>query len=146
MISPDIHEEFCLPYDIKMHDALKKHGFRSVYHTCGGMTRIADLIAKNHCSVSETLSPSAVGGDIGDREDEQKVYNALHPFVGLIGGMDQFHILETGTKEEIETEVRRLYESFGLDGGYILSACDHFFEVPPQNLRYFSDAAKNIFY
>lgn len=146
VISPDIHEEFCLPYDRRMHDALKKHGFRSVYHTCGGMTRIVDLIAQNHCDVSETLSPLAVGGDIGTKADEKKVYDTLHPVAGLIGGMDQFHILETGTKEEIEKEVERLFESFGKDGGYILSACDHFFEVPPQNLRYFSDAAKKIRY
>lgn len=146
VISPAIHEEFCLPYDIIIHDALKKHGFKSVYHTCGGMTRIAEFIAKNHCDVSETLSPVAVGGDIGSREDEEKIYSILHSSVGLIGGMDQFHILETGKKDEIETEAERLFESFGRDGGYLLSACDHFFEVPPQNLKYFSDAAKKMRY
>lgn len=146
VISPAIHKEFCQPYDRRMHDALKKHGFKSVYHTCGGMTQISDLVAGNHCDVSETLSPAAVGGDIKSRADEEKVYSTLHQTVGLIGGMDQFHILETGTREEIESEVNRLFESFGKDGGYILSACDHFFEVPPQNLIYFAEAAKKITY
>lgn len=146
VISPSIHEEFCLPYDKRMHDVLKKHGFQTVYHTCGGMTRIAELVARNHCDVSETLSPTAVGGDIGSETDARKVYEALHPKKGLIGGMDQFHILETGAREVIEKEVIRLYEQFGKDGGYILSACDHFFEVPPENLKYFADAAKKIVY
>lgn len=146
VISPAIHEEFCLPYDRKMHDALRKHGFRSVYHTCGGMTKIAPLVARNHCDVSETLSPTAVGGDIETEEDARCVYDALHPTKGLIGGMDQFHILETGTKQEIEAEVERLFCQFGREGGYILSACDHFFEVPPQNLKYFADAAKRFRY
>lgn len=146
VISPNIHEEFCLPYDIKMHDALRKHGFRSVYHTCGGMTKIAEFVARNHCDVSETLSPASVGGDIENAEDAKKVYDALHPVKGLIGGMDQFHILESGTKEEIEREVEKLFHQFGEDGGYIMSACDHFFQVPPQNLKYFSDAAKRITY
>lgn len=146
VISPDIHEEFCLPYDVKMHDALKKHGFKSVYHTCGGMTQIASLVAENHCDVSETLSPDTVGGDIKNEKDAKKVYDALHPTKGLIGGMDQFHILETGSKEEIERVVERLFLQFGTDGGYILSACDHFFEVPPENLKYFSEAAKRFSY
>lgn len=146
VISPSIHEEFCLPYDRRMHDALHSHGFRAVYHTCGGMSKIAELIAENHCDVSETLSPVAVGGDIADAEDARKIYEALHPTKALIGGMDQFHILEAGTKEEIEKEVERLFGLFGKDGGYIMSACDHFFTVPPINLKYFSDAAKKFVY
>lgn len=146
VISPAIHEEFCLPYDAKMHDALRKHGFKSVYHTCGGMTKIAHLIAQNHCDVSETLSPTAVGGDIDTDQDAKDVYDALHPTKGLIGGMDQFHTLETGTRQEIEAETERLFKRFGQDGGYILSACDHFFEVPPQNLKYFAEAAKGFIY
>lgn len=146
VISPAIHEEFCLPYDQKMHDALRKHGFRTVYHTCGGMTRIADLVAQNHCDVSETLSPLAMGGDIADEADARKVYEALHPTKGLIGGMDQLHVLGTGTKEEIEKEVEKLFGWYGQNGGYIMSACDHFFEVPPQNLKYFAEAAKKFRY
>lgn len=146
VISPDIHKEFCLPYDQKMHDALKKHGFKSVYHTCGGMTRIAELVSQNHCDVSETLSPDAVGGDIANDKDAQSVYKTLHPSAGLIGGMDQFHVLETGTKQEIERETAIAFERYGKEGGYIMSACDHFFEVPPQNLTYFSDAAKKFTY
>ena len=36
LISPRMHEEFCLPYDRTMHDALHDLGFKVVYHTCGG--------------------------------------------------------------------------------------------------------------
>ena len=38
-------------------------------------------------------------------------------------------------------EVRRLFEGFGKDGGYVLSASDHFFDVPPANLRVYAQAA-----
>ncbi|MDA8412125.1 MAG: hypothetical protein M0001_17250 [Treponema sp.] len=54
LISPAIHEEFCLPYDRAQHDALHSLGFKSVYHTCGGMSKITHLIRQNHCDVSET--------------------------------------------------------------------------------------------
>ena len=32
------------------------------------------------------------------------------------------------------------------DGGYILSASDHFFDTPPENLQHFADAAKECVY
>jgi uroporphyrinogen-III decarboxylase len=64
----------------------------------------------------------------------------------MIGGMDQINILEAGSRLEIELEVDRLFHLFGRQGGYIMSACDHFFEVPPQNLKYFAEAAKNYCY
>jgi hypothetical protein len=60
--------------------------------------------------------------------------------------MDQFNILSTGTAGDIRGEVRRLFEGFGPDGGYILSASDHFFDVPPENLRVFAQAAKECVY
>lgn len=146
VISPAIHEEFCKPYDLRMHKAISDLGLKTVYHTCGGMTKILDCIKENGCDVSETLSPVGVGGDISSDEDAKMVWRKLHPHVGLIGGMDQFNILESGTKDIIQKEVERLYENFGQEGGYILSACDHFFEVPPENLKIFAEAGKRIRY
>jgi len=64
----------------------------------------------------------------------------------MIGGMDQFNILTSGTRERIRAEVRRLFEGFGRDGGYILSASDHFFDTPAENLRAFAEAAKECEY
>lgn len=146
VISPKLHEAFCVPFDRKMHDALHAAGHLAVYHTCGGMMQITELIARNHCDVSETLSPITVGGDIATDEDAVRVREILHPQVGLIGGMDQFHTLEGGTEDEIRQEVNRLFRLFGCEGGYILSACDHFFEVPPENLKLFAEAARECRY
>lgn len=146
VISPAIHEEFCLPFDTAMHDALKSLGYKTVYHTCGGMTKILDLILANHCDASETLSPQGVGGDIATDDDAIKVYEKLHPRLALIGGMDQFNILEAGISLQIEDEVERLFRLFGKDGGYILSASDHFFEAPVDNLKTFASAAKKYVY
>jgi hypothetical protein len=39
VISPALHEKFCLPYDLRMHDALHELGFKVSYHTCGGDSR-----------------------------------------------------------------------------------------------------------
>ena len=143
VISPKLHREFCLPYDRQMHQALHEHGFVSTYHTCGGMMNILDLIVENETDVSETLSPPGIGGNI---TEPQKVREKFAGSVAMIGGMDQFNILTLGTKEQIEDEVYRLFDGFGRDGGYIMSAADHFFDVPVENLAAFAQAAKECVY
>lgn len=143
LISPKMHAEFCLPYDKQMHAALRSVGHRSVYHTCGGMMFILDLLKQNGADASETLSPPGVGGNI---TDPAKVREAFAGNRAMIGGMDQFNILTSGTPEQIRAEPRRLFEGFGRDGGYICSASDHFFETPVENLKAFAAAARECTY
>jgi uroporphyrinogen-III decarboxylase len=143
LISPQMHREFCLPYDRQMHEALRAAGHLSVYHTCGGMMRILNCILANGCDASETLSPPGVGGNI---KEPAAVREAFGGRLAMIGGLDQFHILSDGTPEQIRAEVHRLFEGFGPDGGYICSASDHFFETPPENLRIFAEAGRECVY
>lgn len=142
VISPKIFREFCLPYDKKLHAAVHAVGHRLVYHTCGGMMAILELIVENGCDASETLSPPGVGGDTIPEE----VKNRIGDKVCLIGGMDQINILTNGTPEQIRAETQRLFEALGPGGGYILSASDHFFEAPVENLRALADAGRECVY
>ncbi len=143
LISPDMHREFCLPYDTKIHDALHAVGHRATYHTCGGMMFILDQIVANHCDASETLSPPGTGGNITEPEKVREVFSGK---IAMIGGLDQFNILGKGTPAQIEAEVVRLFEGFGKDGGYLCSASDHFFEAPVANLKAFAQAAEKCVY
>lgn len=143
VISPKLHREFCLPYDRQMHDALHDVGLTASYHTCGGMMNLLDMILENGADASETLTPPGCGGNI---TDPAKVRDAYAGRLAMIGGMDQFNVLTSGTPEMIRSEVHRLFEGFGRDGGYILSASDHFFDTPPENLRAFAAAARECEY
>ncbi len=143
LISPEMHRKFCLPYDRQIHRKLHEFGHISTYHTCGGMMHILNLIIENGTDASETLSPPGTGGNITDPAVVREAYKDR---VAMIGGMDQFNILTTGTPQQIKAEVRRLFEGFGKNGGYILSASDHFFEVPPENLKIYAAAAKECVY
>ena len=143
VISPKLHREFCLPYDRQIHDALHRAGHRTTYHTCGGMMHILDLIVQNGTDASETLAPPGVGGNISEPARVRAVFGGQ---VAMIGGMDQFNILTSGTKEEIHRETQRLFEGFGKDGSYICSASDHFFETPVENLKAFAEAARECAY
>ena len=142
VISPKMFEEFCVPYDRKLHDAFHEVGYPVSYHTCGGMNGILDLIIETNTDASETLSPKAIGGNIEGPE----LYKAMHGKVALIGGMDQIHILEMGTPKEVKNEVYRLFDVFGQGGGYICNTCDQFFKSPIENLKAYGEAARECLY
>ncbi|NQT81380.1 hypothetical protein HQ563_00020 [bacterium] len=143
VISPKMHEEFCTPYARRMHDALHAIGHKVTYHTCGGMMPLLDMIVANGCDASETLSCSEVGGDV---RDISEVKRRIGEKVCLIGGFNQFQILERGTPEQVKAEVHRLFEEAGRGGGYICSTSDHFFEAPLDNIRAMAEAARDCVY
>jgi hypothetical protein len=142
VISPKLYKEFCLPYDRRMHDALHDLGFLITYHTCGGTRGIEDLIVANGCDVSETLAPVSIGSNQEPWEFKAKIGGRL----ALIGGLDQFNTLTTGTPEAIRAMVFQLFEKVGDQGGYILSCADHFFDAPPEHIRIYAEAARECVY
>jgi len=142
VISPRFHREFCLPYDREIHDALHAAGHKVVYHTCGGMMPILDLIAANGCDACETLTPPAMGGDARPAELKARIGRRL----ALIGGLDQSSVLEVGTPEQVWDHVHEMFAAYGPGGGYIMSPSDHFFHVPPRNLMAYAAAARECVY
>jgi len=142
VISPAIHEDFCLPYDRPMHDALHEVGYLITYHTCGGTLGIEECIVANGCDASETLAPPSVGGNQEPWELKRKVGSRI----ALIGGMDQFNTVTDGSPGYIRRKVHELFERVGYDGGYICSMSDHFFETLPEKIQAFADAARECVY
>lgn len=144
VISPHFHREFCLPYDLILHNALHDLGHRVVYHTCGGMKHLLDLIPENGADASETLSPVAMGGNL-EEVDYHNIKKTLGSKMALIGGIDQFHTLPGGD-HIIEQDVRSKFLTLGTGGGYIMSACDHFFELEPDRLSFFAKCVRDCWY
>ncbi|MBM3310788.1 MAG: hypothetical protein FJY80_04700 [Candidatus Aminicenantes bacterium] len=142
LISPKLHEEFCLPYDRVIHDALHDLGFLVTYHTCGGTLGLEELIVRNGADASETLAPVSIGGNQEPWDFKTKIGGRL----ALIGGLDQWNVLTRGTQAEIRAAVDKLFRTVGDRGGYICSASDHFFETPAENLVAFADAARECRY
>lgn len=142
LISPEIHREYCLPYDKQMHDALHQLGFTISYHTCGGTYGIEEYIVQNGTDASETLAPVSIGSNQEPWEFKRKIGNRI----ACIGGLDQFSVLSEGSEELIRKKVFELFEKVGPDGGYICSCSDHFFDTPPENLLTFANAAKECKY
>lgn len=149
VISPAMFDEFCVPYDRRIHEALHEAGLMATYHTCGGMMAILDRIPSNEADASETLSPPEVGGDIASQQDRHHVRERLGARVALIGGINQAMLDQPNSPEieqAIDEQVRMCFETFGRDGGYICSASDHFFHAPMENLIAMARAAQRCRY
>jgi hypothetical protein len=142
VISPDLHRQFCLPYDRQVHQALRDLGFLITYHTCGGTRGIEELIVANGCHASETLAAPSVGGNQEPWDFAARVAGRL----ALIGGVDQFNVLSVGSDELIRQTVHKLFATVGARGGYLCSLSDHFFDTPPEKLQAFADAARDCVY
>lgn len=141
VISPGFFREFCLPYDIIQNEALHAVGMRIVYHLCGGLMQMLELVAETGADGLETMTPPAMGGDCDLAEATRRVGDRLF----FIGGFDQNSGFERGTPEGARAQVFALHAACP-DGGYICCPSDHFFFGDPANLQAFADAARECVY
>ena len=143
VISPKLHEEFCLPYDKKQHDAIhaKSPGIRIVYHLCGGLMNMLDIATRNGADGLETMTPPGMGGNADLAEATRRVGEKLF----FIGGFDQQAGFERGSPEATRRLVLECHAACP-DGGYICCPSDHFFHGSPECVQAFVDAAKECTY
>lgn len=137
VISPNLHREFCLPYDKKQHEALHAAGTKIVYHLCGGLMPMLDIVSENGADGLETMTPPEMGGDCDLGEASRRVGDKLF----FIGGFDQNAGFENGNPKVVRDMVYKLFNSCP-DGGYICSPSDHFFFGDPANIKAFVEAVK----
>ncbi len=142
VISPALFKEFCLPYDQQQHAALREAGVKIVYHLCGGVMHMLDLVAQNGADGLETMTPPSMGGDCDLREASRRVGDRLF----FIGGFDQNAGFERGTPERARQLVIDCFEATRDHAGYICAPSDHFFHGDPACLQAFSDAANECVY
>jgi len=142
VISPSIFEEFVSPYDSALIAAAHAVHQRIVYHTCGGMMPILEMIADMGPDAMETFTPPGMGGDIRLHEAKRRIGRR----VCMIGGFDQFHFFENRSPTETRAEVRRCFEEAGEGGGYIIAPSDHFFDADPELIRAFAEEAAECRY
>jgi uroporphyrinogen decarboxylase len=141
VISPDMHREFCLPYDLRQHKALHAAGATIVYHLCGGLMPLVEIVAENGADGLETMTPVGMGGDCDLAEASRRVGDKLF----FIGGFDQNKGFEKGDPKTVREMVRSLHAARP-KGGFICSPSDHFFFGDPANISAFVAAARECTY
>jgi uroporphyrinogen decarboxylase len=141
VISPKLHREFCLPYDQIQHKAIHDYGVKIVYHLCGGVMPMLELVAENGSDGLETMTPPSMGGNSDLAEAKRRVGDKLF----FIGGFDQNAGFEQGNPQLIREMVFKLHSACP-DGGYICAPSDQFFKGSIENLRAFADACRECVY
>ena len=142
VISPQIFEEFVAPYDAELIAEAHRVGQKVVYHTCGGMMPLLELIADMGTDAMETFTPPSLGGDTNLAEAKARIGDR----VCMIGAFDQWRFFQGCTPEDTRRAVRSCFEQAGQGGGLILSPSDHFFDADIELIRAFGDAARECVY
>ena len=142
VISPAMFQEFCVPYDRRQHALLHEAGVKIVYHLCGGVMKMLDLVTQNGADGLETMTPPSMGGDCDLAEASRRVGDRLF----FMGGFDQNAGFERGTPEKARQLVFECFEATKDHAGYICVPSDHFFFGAPANLQAFADACKECRY
>jgi uroporphyrinogen decarboxylase len=142
VISPKMFERFVAPYDSELIAAAHAAGQRIVYHLCGRIMPMVDLVAAMNPDAMETFTPAGMGGDA----DLARAKAKLGGRICMIGGFDQFHFFTGCDEQATRAEVRRCFREAGAGGGYILSPSDHFFDANPDLVRAFADEAARCRY
>ena len=141
VISPAMHREFCLPYDKVHHKAIREMGAKSVYHACGGIMPLLEMLSENGADGLETMTPPAMGGDCDLAEATRRVGDRLF----FVGGFDQVKGYQNGSRQIVQQMVRELFAACP-NGGYICSPSCHFLVGDPVNIKAFADAVKECYY
>lgn len=112
-----------------------------VYHLCGGVMPMLDLVCENGSDGLETMTPPAMGGDCDLAEAKRRVGDKLF----FIGGFDQNAGFEHGNPALIREMVFALHRCCP-NGGYICAPSDQFFNGSIDNLRAFANACRECRY
>jgi uroporphyrinogen decarboxylase len=142
VISPKMFREFCLPYDQRQILLLHEIGLKVVYHLCGGLMPMLNLVVETGTDGLETMTPPDMGGDCDLREASRRVGDQLF----FIGGFDQNAGFEKGTPQRARQLVFDCFKATQDHAGYICCPSDHFFYGDPANLQAFVDAARECIY
>lgn len=116
VISPELFEEFCLPYYKKMTDTFHEMGTKVYLHICGNSEPILELMTQSGVDAIEPLDPLG-----GVRLDDALA--RVGRKVALKGGINTLTLLN-GSVEEVRKETEECLDIFRDAKGYIFGTGD----------------------
>ncbi len=135
---PDFFQQFVLPYEKRMLDAIHAARGFSVYHNCGFARSLYSNYRELGMTVWETVSEPPRGDN---RLAEAKA--VLGDKICLLGNLDQVDFLKRATPQEVAARAREIVADGKPGGRYIFSTSD-FLEknTPRENVVAMIAAAK----
>jgi len=129
-ISKPFYEEFVLPYERQVVEAIRNAGVKAYTHTCGNIGDRLELMEATGIDGLDTMDPPPLGDtDLADAKQR------IGGKVFLKGNVDSVNVLLNGTVERVRENAKGKLDAAMAGGGYILSsACSVAPRVPPEHL------------
>lgn len=126
LISPDMYQEFALPYEKRLVARAKEHGLPYALHICGNTEPILGLM----------LQTGAHAFEIDYKTDIQAAHQTFKGKATFIGNLDPVGILKQGSPEIVRQTTQELIEVFSDTPQFILNAgCAIPATTPSENIH-----------
>jgi uroporphyrinogen decarboxylase len=110
---------------------------KTFHHSCGAIVPIIDDLIEIGVDILNPVQPQARGMDSWELKRRYGHDIVFH------GGIDEQYVLDRGTPQEVEEEVKRRLDAFGPGGGYILAPAHNIqANVSLKNILALYDAAR----
>ena len=135
-ISPEKFRQFVLPGIKRLTMIARRHGIKSILHSCGSITKALPMIIDAGVEAVHPIQAKAAG------MDAERLAEEFGKDLVFMGGVDTQDLLPFGTPEDVIDEVYRLVDIFGPN--FIISPSHEALlaNVSPENLAAMSNAAK----
>ncbi len=134
MISPEMYEQYAMPYEKIVADTAHKAGLTYTLHICGNTGLILDHMVKTGADAFE----------IDYKTDMHKAFEVLSNVATFTGNIDPSGVLALGTPELVRQKTMELLDVFSKTNRFILnSGCALPSSTPEKNLRVFVETARN---
>ena len=139
-LSPDMYEEFILPFESRLAKAVRDEGKPIYTHTCGAIGDRLELICQTGVSGIECLDPPPLG-DV----DIKEAVELLNKKIFIKGNVDPVNTLLRGDIDAVRADVTNIVEASRAMEGFILSsACSIAPPAPPENLKHMVDVCREL--
>jgi len=114
-ISLEMHREIIQPLWKRHIELAKKYGYFTMQHSCGSTRAFYPEFIKMGIDIHDTVQLYTANMNPEEIKREFGKKLCFH------GGISIQRVLQTGTKEEVAEEVRRVIDALAPNGGYILA-------------------------
>ena len=141
MLAPDLWRKHIKPYSEQLIRSFKDVGLRTFYHSCGSIVPVIGDLIEMGLDILDPIQPKAAG------MDPEMLKSRFGSRLTFHGGIDEQELLPRGTAEEVRSEVQRLIDILGKQGGYIVCAAHAIQpDTPVENILAMYEVAREYRY
>ena len=141
--SPDLYRRIIKPRNARYMELIKKYTDAPILlHTCGSVYDIIDDFVEIGVQILNPVQTRAAN------MAPELLKERFGRKIAFWGGVDIQQVLPFGTEAEVRAEVRKLFQSLGQGGGWVVSPAHNIQpEVPPSNIvAMYAEARDNCKY